>query len=289
MTVPYPVLDAAQLVRIQSTHRGYLYQHLYGAGCLLSASAASATSIIIEHDEDVEIILSNAHAYVQVKTRKDPLVFSDIKEALDRFDTLRSAHASGARALTPKFFVVSNSAPGPDLEKLYRGADWKPDVRLIWPGEHPEATPYLPPAWSTIEEGVQWCARIADTLPHAKLPGDALTWKLCAIVQHAATGTAPSGHSFQVSDLPTIFDQVVVQLQSLPNAPVPYIPHGKEPDFNSPDRVQLVVGHSGIGKTAWAAEAATHSDRNIAYFDVSDIPGPACRLPRARARRAGVR
>ncbi len=31
------VLDAAQLVRIEAVHRGFLYQHLYAVGCLLLA------------------------------------------------------------------------------------------------------------------------------------------------------------------------------------------------------------------------------------------------------------
>jgi len=31
------VLDPLQLKRIQSTHRGFLYQHLYGVAALLTA------------------------------------------------------------------------------------------------------------------------------------------------------------------------------------------------------------------------------------------------------------
>lgn len=33
------VLDPAQLKRIESLHRGFLYQHLYGVGCLFLAQA----------------------------------------------------------------------------------------------------------------------------------------------------------------------------------------------------------------------------------------------------------
>jgi hypothetical protein len=33
------VLDARQLSRIEATHRGFLYQHLFAAGCLLKGSA----------------------------------------------------------------------------------------------------------------------------------------------------------------------------------------------------------------------------------------------------------
>lgn len=73
-----PLLDPRQLIRIEAVHRGYLYQHLYAAACLLSARRAGVTSIVVERDEDVEIVLASKRLYVQVKTRSEPLTFSDI-------------------------------------------------------------------------------------------------------------------------------------------------------------------------------------------------------------------
>jgi hypothetical protein len=51
------VLDLAQLARIQGTHRGFLYQHLYAATCLLAAPATGVVKVRVERDEDVELAL----------------------------------------------------------------------------------------------------------------------------------------------------------------------------------------------------------------------------------------
>jgi hypothetical protein len=86
------VLDSRQLARIESVHCGFLFQHLYAMACLFMAAEAGATKVVVEHDEDVEIVLPAARIYVQVKTRNAPLIFSDIDGAMQRFDTLRGAH-----------------------------------------------------------------------------------------------------------------------------------------------------------------------------------------------------
>jgi hypothetical protein len=49
-------LDPKQLKRIESIHRGFLYQHLYTAGCLLLAAGADASAVVVEADEDIEIV-----------------------------------------------------------------------------------------------------------------------------------------------------------------------------------------------------------------------------------------
>lgn len=49
------VIDPAQLTRIESVHRGFLYQHLFAVGCLLMAARAEASAVIVEADEDIEI------------------------------------------------------------------------------------------------------------------------------------------------------------------------------------------------------------------------------------------
>ena len=50
------VIDVRQLERIQHVHRGFLYQHLYAAECLLRAPGTGTLRIVVERDEDVEIV-----------------------------------------------------------------------------------------------------------------------------------------------------------------------------------------------------------------------------------------
>ena len=45
---PPQVLDPRQLVRIEAVHRGFLYQHLYLANCLLRAASAGVEKILVE-------------------------------------------------------------------------------------------------------------------------------------------------------------------------------------------------------------------------------------------------
>lgn len=60
------VLDPRQLVRIEAVHRGFLYQHLYLANCLLRAGSAGVAKIVVEGDEDVEVYRTTGCLYVQV-------------------------------------------------------------------------------------------------------------------------------------------------------------------------------------------------------------------------------
>jgi len=98
---PPSVVDPAQLVRIQATHRGFLYQHLYVARTLLLAAGADATAILVEGDEDLEILRPSRRVYVQVKVRAELLGWSDIEDALERFATYRALHETGAVAVIP--------------------------------------------------------------------------------------------------------------------------------------------------------------------------------------------
>src|SRR5882762_1599848 len=67
-------LDPRQIARIESVHRGFLYQHLYAAGCLLLAGQHGVCSVTVEFDEDVELELdSGDRVYIQIKTRSSPL------------------------------------------------------------------------------------------------------------------------------------------------------------------------------------------------------------------------
>lgn len=76
------VLDGRQLIRIGAVHRGFLYQHLYGATCLLMAGTAGVERIVVEGDEDIEIILPNRTVYVQIKSRVGKLSPRDVSEGL---------------------------------------------------------------------------------------------------------------------------------------------------------------------------------------------------------------
>src|SRR5258707_5629385 len=111
MSAALPVLDPTQLKRIEAVHRGFLYQHLYAAGCLMLAAGAGATAIIVEADEDIEIVLPGGRFYVQVKTRSEPLTPGDIEGAIERFAQLRQAHKAGKRPGAALFAVVANVEP----------------------------------------------------------------------------------------------------------------------------------------------------------------------------------
>lgn len=128
------VLDARQLVRIEAVHRGFLYQHLYLANCLLRAAAAGIDKIVVEGDEDVELHGAIDRLYVQVKTRQGSLAAGDITGALERFTVIRAEHASGARTGTARFVIASNAAPAPKLAEMLAATNWPEDVQLHWPG-----------------------------------------------------------------------------------------------------------------------------------------------------------
>src|SRR6266404_3883977 len=137
MPATFPILDRAQLKRIEAVHRGFLYQHLYVAGCILLATGSGASAVIVEADEDIEIVLPDRRLYVQVKTRSEPLTGSDIDGAIKRFAQLRQEHAGGKRWGNANFAVVANIAPGPRLSERLKDADWPADTNLYWPGNDP--------------------------------------------------------------------------------------------------------------------------------------------------------
>ncbi|HCE6004490.1 TPA: ATP-binding protein, partial [Pseudomonas aeruginosa] len=109
-TSPPSVLNPRQLARIEAVHRGFMYQHLFAVACLLVAPRW-ATAIQVEKDEDIEVDVEDGMIYVQVKTRLAPLVVTDVRSTLERFDTLRDAHRRGARIGAAKFVIVSNTEP----------------------------------------------------------------------------------------------------------------------------------------------------------------------------------
>jgi SEC-C motif len=275
-------LDPSQLARIEAVHRGFLYQHLFAVACLLSASGAGASAIIVEADDDIEVVVPGGRLYAQIKTRSERLTRSDIGSALDRFERLREEHENGLRDGTASFLVVSNVAPGPKLMGEYGSGGWPPDVRLYWPDSTPPPHP-LPSAWHNLSEGFAKCGELAATLPFGMLAPETLVWKLSGLVMAASAGTPPrQDHKFQIDELPSLFEQLELQLQDFPAAPVRYRPQEQEPELISQARIRVITGFSGAGKTAWVAQSAQQSVSELAYFDVGDTPGSAIAIPLAR-------
>lgn len=273
---PPPVLDRRQLGRIQSVHRGFLYQHLYAAACLLRAGAAAATTVRVETDEDVEVVGPTGCHYIQVKTRSEPLVFSDIAGALQRFDTIRQEHASGRRPGTAAFVIASNVAPGPQLAQRLADAAWPSDVAIHWPGTASMIPPSIPTPWPDLEAALAFVSASASSLPFAKLAGETLTWKLAGCIQAAAAGLPPrADHAFNVAELTELFEQLVVQLHDFPTPPPLYRPQDGEPALLSTERIRVITGFSGAGKTSWVSQAALHTAGDVFYFNVIDIPSTA--------------
>ncbi|HHW2087194.1 TPA: dsDNA nuclease domain-containing protein, partial [Pseudomonas aeruginosa] len=104
---PDAVLDPAQLKRIESVHKGFLYQHLYAVGCLFLAQSSGVNEVLVELDEDVELSTDSGRIYVQVKTRSRPLMPGDAAGALGRFELIRQEHGPGRRAGKPQFVIVA--------------------------------------------------------------------------------------------------------------------------------------------------------------------------------------
>lgn len=267
------VLDPVQLVRIEAVHRGYLYQHLYAAQCLLAAASLGATSVSVEGDEDIEIEFPGKKIYVQVKHRIGLLSWNDIEGALERFGEIRLAHAQGRRKGNAEFVVMSNAPPNGPLAEWIAEKDWPGDVRVDWPAADRSGRE-LPAPRATLLEAAEAVRALASGLPFGKLSPETLVWKLAGIVMLAATGEDKSiDHVFLVGTLPGLFEQMALQLQDLPLPPSPYRVQEGEPGLTSGNRVRMIAGYSGAGKTSWLAQAAQHAPGPLVYIDVGDIPG----------------
>lgn len=270
------VLDAAQLVRIESVHRGFLYQHLYTVGCLLLAQTANVDAVLVDHDEDIELLTKHGLIYVQVKTRSKSIIPSDISGALFRFEQLRKEHIEGKRKGKAEFVIVTNQAPSIQLQKIIDKKELPVDIVFLSPQSSSEGYPALPPAWKSITEAVTWCIEHAQKLNYSLLSPETLVWKLAGLTQLTATGSDVNvNHIFHTRDLPDLFEQLIVQLQNFPKPPALYRPHRQEPSLTSDERIRIICGLSGSGKTAWAAHAAQYFTQLCAYYNVGDLPGPA--------------
>lgn len=277
-------LDPAQEIRIKAVHRGFLYQHLYVAACLLTSDQIGATSIVVERDEDIEFITPAGRTYIQVKTRSQAIMPADVSSALERFNALRQEHLQGRRPGRATFVVVVNSALGPSLAQQVTAGNLGKDVEILWPGRVCSGdTGLLPPAWENIDAALSWCVNQAGQVPFAMLAPDSLVWKLAGRAQAAAAGEAPhADHTFVVAELASLFDQILVQLQDFPAPPEHYRPQENEPQIESSSRVRIISGFSGAGKTAWASQTAAYSSQSCTYYDCSETPGEALALSLVR-------
>lgn len=285
VTRPAAPLDTAQLRRITSLHRGFTYQNLYAVGCLLRLREAGAQTLLMELDEDVEVAFPDRHLYLQVKTRQDYLTWGDIKGSVEQFAKVRTEHTAGRRPAAAKLLVVSNVAPGPDLLQRTRQTHWPADVSLLWPGRPDSQETWLPPAAADVDGVFEWCTEQATQVPFGSLGAQTLVLKLAARIQYASTGA--HGHALHASELPTLFEQFVEELQAFPRAPDVYWPHGREPELTGEQGVRLVTGLSGAGKTTWAAHAAARCPLQVTYFDAGQMPPET--VPGALAREVAAR
>lgn len=277
----HPVLDAAQLVRIEATHRGFFYQHLFAVECMLDMSPAGTQVVVVENDEDVELVGHGFRVYIQVKTRGRKIQFSDVESALDRFSGLREEHAQGRRPGVARFALVVNAEPGPDLQQRLGEQGWPSDVAFISPGASVNAENLaVPRPWPTIGLGLAACEAKAALVPFSTLAPSTLVFKLAGLAQYLATGTG--GHEATRQDVVSYFEQLVVQLQDFPKPPPDYRPQAGEPEFQTQSRLRLITGVSGSGKTTWASHAALHYPAPTVYFDVGELPESAVASSLAR-------
>ncbi|PCI57107.1 MAG: hypothetical protein COB36_02215 [Alphaproteobacteria bacterium] len=276
-------LDPAQLLRIESVHRGFLYQHLYATACLLTCGRQQDNIVIVERDEDIELVTQTHRYYLQVKTRSKPLQPGDIMDALERFEELRQAHLENKRSGTPILNIIANVEPGPKLAKQLKSNDWPKDINISTPENSPDGL--LPPAWPDINSAIHWCTKAAANVPFGTLPPETLVLKLVAKVQHAAAGAEE--HKFEANQLLTLLEQLLTQLQDFPDPPLHYRPQRDEPPLTSESKVRLLTGFSGAGKTAWASQAVLHCPSAAIYYDVGDMP--AASVANALARELAAR
>jgi hypothetical protein len=277
------VVDPTQLVRIEAVHRGFLFQHLYAAHCLLLAPGTDVKAIIVESDEDVEIVRPTGRTYIQVKSRITPLGFSDIADALDRFSSYRALHATGERPGKAIFVIATNAPPTPSLLEKVKQQDWPKDVRLDYPTGDVPPDPVTPKPSDSLGAAFFTCCKIAGKLPFAMLSPESLVWKLAGMVMLAASGGAPrTDHAFHSDELGSLFEQLAIQLQDFPSPPVVYRSQIDEPPLQTDASVRLITGYSGAGKTAWASQAALHASGTAIYLDTRDIPGPGLASSLAR-------
>jgi hypothetical protein len=271
MTVSHEqtVLDLAQLQRIQGTHRGFLYQHLYAVACLLKGNSANTRIVRVERDEDIELVRDDEIIYAQVKTRAVPLAPSDLHGVLERFQALRQAHRTKSRSGKASFAIVANVELGPTLAQHA----WPSDVLVLTPSTSTgelSVRGLVVPATS-IDALFAMASEAAEGFRHSALRPDSLVSKLVGLVAAAAANVGRD-KEFAVADLDRYCELVASQVRPLPVVSN-YRPQMQEAALPLRDKAVIVSGYSGDGKSTWAAQLAAHSSEVAVYLPCSPVPG----------------
>ncbi|MCG7551642.1 ATP-binding protein [Pseudoalteromonas sp. Of7M-16] len=267
----FEVIDKSQLKRIEAVHNGFLYQHLYTVGCLLLAQSSPVKSVKVELDEDIEID-ADKNLYIQVKTRNRKLIKSDIDGALSRFQEIQDKYNCSLRVGSPKFLIIANNDASKNLSEFIDSGGFPENVNYFSPQKNLEELPdFCPPPWDSVEDAFEWCHSKASELPFSEICAQTLVWKLAAMVQAASGGSFQPEHTFKAEHLSDLFEQKLMQVHKLPAPPTPYVCQENEPDVRMIDRIRIICGHSGAGKTAWLSNSCRVIDKDVLYIDASDF------------------
>lgn len=262
------VLDARQLNRIEATHRGFLYQHLFAAGCLLKG-ASGVERVVVEHDEDLELQAEGRHIYAQVKMRSGKLLGGEVEGFFTRSKDLAATHSNGARQGAAEFWLITNAEISSGL-----AAGLAAENIALWsPSATTRDEPLFPPPHADVAASFAWCAKAASEIALTRLSPETLVWKLAAVVAYRSAGLG-GGHAILTSELAALFELFAAQLHHFPESPATYRPQEDEPELEG-EGVLLVSSVSGAGKTAWASYSALHSGAVIVYFDAAGLPDAA--------------
>ena len=222
-------------------HQGFLYQHLYAVQVLLSQRALDWQLVRIERDEDIEIRFPEIQAYVQVKKRASPLIYSDIEGSVERFTSIRAEHEAGRRPGAPHLWLISNAPPGESLAARLSNQAWPDSVVVRTPSYTNAGGIEVPLPGATIEEQFRSCIALASQVEYSTLSPETLVWKLAAWVQLVASGGIPD-HEITPNDLQPLLEQFIVQLQQFPSPPSDYRLQQNEPPFVSSESTRLITG-----------------------------------------------
>ena len=207
------VLDARQLSRIEATHRGFLYQHLFAVGCLLKGAPAGTQTVIVERDEDLELIAGDRYIYAQIKTRSGTLYESDLDSFFERAKELREAHANGGRQGTSEIWLITNALISSGLAARLAAES----IGLWSPQSVSRDEPLLPPPDADVGVNLAWCVEAASAIALTRLSPETLVWKLAAVVAYRSAGL-DGGHAIQTSGLSDLFEQFAAQLHHFPES-----------------------------------------------------------------------
>ncbi|MBT1704986.1 hypothetical protein, partial [Chryseosolibacter indicus] len=265
-------IDPKQIQKVEEAHRGFLYQHVYGVACLITLKRNGAKTLVVNNDEDIDLIWPDKRLYLHIKTSSNLLQWDDIKGSVDKFESFRKEHVEGIRSGNPQFVIITNVELDNGLTTNVQHPFWPKDIAIQTP-KSKKADDHLPPAWPDLMQGLKWCADNVSEMPLGATASEKLVWKLTSRIQHAATTS--NRQNIEVEEVSSLLDRFVVQLKNLPQVPQNYKLHQNEPLVQSNNKIRLIKGVSGSGKTAWAAQAFLHIPDVGAYFDVSNVPKSA--------------